>query len=148
MTRSHWMTGAAIAALSLLTVPAAAGADTIGTLFEPPSFAPGNVKAGRMAEDGRLRRRHRRELRVDRGGLRPAEPPHFQRDDEWPFGDQTFSAPLVDGAGEASSNGGQAGGERQPHFDATFQFIRLVTPLRSSRASRSPSAPTRATAVA
>ena len=40
------------------------------------------------------------------------------------FGDQTFSAPLVDGAGEATSvNGGQAGGERQPHFDTTFQFM-------------------------
>ena len=40
------------------------------------------------------------------------------------FADQTFSAPLTDGAGESTStDGGQAGGERQPHFDTTFRFL-------------------------
>ena len=125
MTRSHWMTGAAIAALSLLTLPAAAGADTIGTLFEPPSFAPGNVNgqgawlktggfdAAIVANSGSTAAAFgQQSLRISNATTSGS------------FGDQTFSAPLVDGAGEATSvNGGQAGGERQPHFDATFQFM-------------------------
>ena len=43
MKRSHWTTGAAMAALALLATPALAGADTVGTLFEPPSFDPGSI---------------------------------------------------------------------------------------------------------
>jgi hypothetical protein len=125
MSRSHWTTGAALAALSLLTLPAAAGADTVGTLFEPPSFAPGNVNgqggwmktggfdAAIVANAGSTAAVFgRQSLRISNATTSGS------------FGDQTFSAPLVDGAGEATSvNGGQAGGERQPHFDTTFQFM-------------------------
>ena len=51
--------------------------------------------------------------------LRPAEPP--LRDNGELFRGSAVSAPLTDGAGESTSNAaGQAGGERQPHFDSTF----------------------------
>ncbi len=39
------------------------------------------------------------------------------------FGDQTFSKPLADEAGEADAlNGGMSGGTRQPHFEAQFDL--------------------------
>ncbi len=125
MTRSHWMTGAAIAALSVFTLPAAAGADTSGTLFEPPSFAPGNIhgQGGWMKTGG-----FDAAIVANSGSTAAAFGQQSLRisnaTTSGSFGDQTFSAPLVDGAGEATSgNGGQAGGERQSHFDATFQFM-------------------------
>ncbi len=43
------------------------------------------------------------------------------------FGDQTFSKPLVDEAGEgAASNAGLSSGTRQPHFDTQFDFVSVV----------------------
>ncbi len=125
MTRSHWTTGAAMAALALLAMPAAAGADTIGTLFEPPSFVPGTINGqGGWLKSGGFDAAvvtnsasvaavfGAQSLRISNATTSGS------------FADQTFSAPLVDGAGEATSvNGGQAGGARQPHFDASFQFM-------------------------
>ena len=125
MTRSHWTTGAAMAALALLAMPAAAGADTIGTLFEPPSFVPGSINGqGGWLKSGGFDAAvvtnsasvaavfGAQSLRISNATTSGS------------FADQTFSAPLVDGAGEATSvNGGQAGGARQPHFDASFQFM-------------------------
>ena len=125
MTRSHWTTGAAIAALALIAMPAAAGADTIGTHFEPPSFVPGSINGqGGWLKSGGFDAAvvtnsasvaavfGAQSLRISNATTSAS------------FADQTFSAPLVDGAGEATSvNGGQAGGARQPHFDASFQFM-------------------------
>lgn len=43
------------------------------------------------------------------------------------FGDQTFSKPLVDEAGETTaSNGGQSGGVRQTRFEAQWDFASTV----------------------
>ena len=43
------------------------------------------------------------------------------------FGDQTFSKPLVDEAGETSAaNNGMSGGTRQPYYEATFDFASTV----------------------
>ncbi len=109
----------------MLTLPAVAGAETDGTLFERPSFAPGNVNdqggwmktggfdAAIVANSGSTAAVFgQQSLRISNATTSGS------------FGDQTFSAPLVDGAGEATSaNGGQAGGERQSHFDTSFQFM-------------------------
>jgi len=125
MTRSHWTAGAAMAALALLAMPAAAGADTTGTLFEPPSFVPGTINGqGGWLKSGGFDAAvvtnsasvaavfGAQSLRISNATTSGS------------FADQTFSAPLVDGAGEATSvNGGQAGGARQPRFDASFQFM-------------------------
>jgi len=125
MSRSRWTTGAAMAALALLAMPAAAGADTIGTLFEPPSFVPGSINGqGGWLKSGGFDAAvvtnsapvaavfGAQSLRISNATTSGS------------FADQTFSAPLVDGAGEPTSvNGGQAGGARQPHFDASFQFM-------------------------
>ena len=125
MSRSHWMTGAAIAALSTLTLPSVAAADTVGTLFEPPSFAPGTIHAqGGWLKTGGFDAA----IVANTGSTMAAFGQQSLRisnaTTSGSFGDQTFSAPLVDGAGEATSaHGGQAGGERQPHFDTTFQFM-------------------------
>ena len=125
MTRSHWTTGAAVAALSLFALPAVAGAETNGTLFEPPSFSPGSIhgQGGWMKTGG-----FDAAIVANSGPTAAVFGAQSLRisnaTTSGSFGDQTFSAPLVDGAGEATSvNGGQAGGERQPHFDATFQFM-------------------------
>src|SRR3954468_5616079 len=125
MTRSHWRASAAMAALALLAMPAAASADTVGTLFEPPSFVPGSINGqGGWLKSGGFDAAvvtnsasvaavfGAQSLRISNATTSGS------------FADQTFSAPLVDGAGEATSvNGGQAGGARQPHFDASFQFM-------------------------
>ena len=109
----------------MLTLPAVAGADTVGTLFEPPSFAPGNING----QGGWMKTGGFDAAIVTNSGSTVAAFGHqslriSNATTSGSFGDQTFSAPLVDGAGEATSaNGGQAGGERQPHFDTTFQFM-------------------------
>ena len=114
-----------MAALALLAMPAAAGADTIATHFEPPSFVPGSINGqGGWLKSGGFDAAvvtnsasvaavfGAQSLRISNATTSGS------------FADQTFSAPLVDGAGEATSvNAGQAGGARQPHFDASFQFM-------------------------
>jgi len=125
MKRSHRMTCGAVAVLSLLAMPAAAGADTVGTIFERPAFTPGNLNgqggwlntggfdAAIVANSGPAAAAFGgQSLRISNARTSGS------------FGDQTFSPPLVDGAGEpTSAAGGQAGGERQPHFDTTFRFM-------------------------
>jgi hypothetical protein len=125
MTRSHWRTGAAIAALTLLTVPANARADAAGTLFEQPVFTGGNVNG----QDGWMKTGAYDAAIVTNAGPAAVAFGHqslriSNATTSSAFADQTFSAPLIDGAGEpSSSNGGQAGGERQPHFDTSFRFL-------------------------
>src|SRR3954463_11779483 len=125
MTRSHWMTGAAMAALALLAMPAVAGADTVGTRFEAPSFVPGSINGqGGWLKTGGF------DAAVIANSASAASVFGGQSlrisnaTTSGSFADQTFSAPLVDGAGEATSvNGGHVGGQRQPHFDASFRFM-------------------------
>ena len=124
MRLSHWTTCAAFAALSLLAVPAAAGADTAGTLFEQPAFTGSNVN-----QDGWMKTGPYDATIVANSGVAAVA---FGQQSlrisnattSGSFADQTFSAPLTDGAGESTSaDGGHAGGERQPHFDTTFRFL-------------------------
>jgi hypothetical protein len=126
MKLSHWMTCAAFAALSLLAVPAVAQADTAGTLFEQPFFTSASALDG---QDGWLNTGgHDAAIVTNTGSAAVAFGQQSLRISNartsGAFGDQTFSAPLTDGAGEATSAaGGQAGGERQPHYDTTFRFL-------------------------
>ncbi len=125
MTRSHWMTGAAMAALALFATPAVAGADTVRTLFEAPSFVPGSINGqGGWLKTGGF------DAAVVTNSASAAAVFGAQSlrisnaTTSGSFADQTFSAPLVDSAGEATSvNGGHSGGARQPHFDASFQVM-------------------------
>jgi hypothetical protein len=124
-TRRQLTACAAVAALSLAALPAIANADTVGTAFEPSGFHVGNIDgqggwtktgaydAAIVANTGTAATVFgSQSLRISNATTSGS------------FGDQTFSPGLVDGAGEAtSSNGGQAGGARQPHFDATFSFL-------------------------
>ena len=125
MRLSHWTTCAAFAALSLLAVPASAGADTAGTLFEQPAFNIASVDG----QDGWMKTGPYDATIVANSGTAAVA---FGQQSlrisnattSGSFADQTFSAPLTDGAGESTStDGGQAGGERQPHFDTTFRFL-------------------------
>ena len=126
MQPSHWTTCAALAALSLLAVPAVAQADTSGTLFEQPFFTSTSALNG---QDGWLNTGGYDAAIVSNSGS--AADAFGQQSlrisnarTSGAFGDQTFSSPLTDGAGETTSvTGGQAGGERQPHFDTTFRFL-------------------------
>lgn len=48
------------------------------------------------------------------------------------FGDQTFSKPLTDEAGESSAlNGGMSGGVRQNHFEAQFDIASVLPDLQT-----------------
>jgi len=48
------------------------------------------------------------------------------------FGDQTFSKPLVNEAGETSAeNGSMSGGTRQPHFEAQFDLATALPALQA-----------------
>ena len=124
MRLSHWTTCAAFAALSLLAVPAVAGADTAGTLFEQPAFTGSNVNQDGWMKTGP----YDAAIVANSGAAAVAFGQQSLRisnaTTSGSFADQTFSAPLTDGAGESTStDGGQAGGERQPHFDTTFRFL-------------------------
>jgi hypothetical protein len=128
MQRNHLTTYAAAAALTLFALPAVAGADTIETNFEttPAAFALGNINS----QNGWLKTGTFDAAIFE--NVNAAVPASFGLQSlrisnavtSGSFGDQTFSAPLVNGAGEPTSvNGGQAGGALQPHFDASFQFL-------------------------
>ena len=55
------------------------------------------------------------------------------------FGDQTFSKPLVNEAGETgAANGGMSGGVRQSHFDASFDFASTMLTDQTMSLSVSP----------
>ena len=124
MRLSHWTTCAALAALSLLAVPAAAGADTAGTLFEQPAFTGSNVNQDGWMKTGPYDAAIVANTGVAAVAFGQQSLRISNATTSGSFGDQTFSAPLTDGAGESTStDGGQAGGERQPHFDTTFRFF-------------------------
>ena len=106
-------------------MPAAAGADSAGTLLEQPVFNIANVDG----QDGWMKTGPYDATIVANSGTAAVA---FGQQSlrisnattSGSFADQTFSAPLTDGAGESTStDGGQAGGERQPHFDTTFRFL-------------------------
>ena len=114
-------------ALAICAIAApAAHADTTGTLFEQPVFNTGNING----QGGWMKTGAYDAAVVQNGpaataaGLGQQSLRISNAVTSGSFGDQTFSAPVVDGAGEAtSSNEGYAGGDRQSHYDASFTFM-------------------------
>src|SRR4029077_11039065 len=115
MRHRHWTTCAAVAALGLAALPTAAMADTSGTLFESPAFAPGDINGqhGWMNVGG-----YDAAIVANTGATAGVFGQQSLRISNaiasGSFGDQTFSPALTDGAGEpTSADGGHAGGMRQ-----------------------------------
>ena len=123
MRSSKYGLGLAIAAACMGLGAGAASADTLSTDFEAPSFAPGDVNgqngwkktgpfdvaiqtnAGAPAAFGV------QSLRISNANTSGT------------FGDQTFSAPLANEAGESFAAGlGETGGTRQTRFVSEWSF--------------------------
>jgi hypothetical protein len=123
--RRRWTACAAVAVLSLAALPAVARADTTGTLFEPSGFHVGNIDGqGGWTKSGTFDAAIVANTGTAAAVFGSQSLRISNATTNGTFADQTFSPGLVDGAGEATSGtGGQAGGERQPHFDATFSFL-------------------------
>jgi hypothetical protein len=125
VTRRHWTACAAAAAFTLAALPAVAKADTVGTQFEPSGFHAGDINGqGGWTKTGA----YDAAIVTNSGTTASVFGSQSLRisnaTTSGSFGDQTFSPAVVDGAGEAtSSDGGQSGGQRRPHFDATFSFL-------------------------
>lgn len=117
------------AAVCALVLTSSALADTVGADFESPTYSPGTIDgqdgwsslgaagSGCAVYDHAVAAQSRyaafggQSLRVSNAVVSGC------------FGDQTFSKPLADEAGETSAeNGGMSGGTRQPYFDATWSF--------------------------
>ena len=118
-------------AVCALAAPAAAHADTNGTLFEQPVFSPNATGGGDINGQGGWMKTGGYDAKIVTNtsgavaaGLGQQSLRISNAVTNGSFGDQTFSAPLVDGAGEpGSATEGYAGGERQSHFDASFTFM-------------------------
>jgi hypothetical protein len=115
--------GLASLMLAVAIIPAAASADSASINFENPPYTAGNING----QDGwsktgpydaavvnniyGISSFGSQSLRISNGVTSGS------------FGDQTFSKPLVNEAGETDAlNGGQSGGTRQPHFETQFDI--------------------------
>lgn len=116
----------ALAFASLMSVPLAV-ADQIHVNFEDPPYVPGSVNG----QDGWV---HTdacgvpldQEVVANTYGYSTFGGQSFRRSNAYLtgcFGDQTYSKPTLDEAGESSAgNDGMSGGARQPHFEAQWDF--------------------------
>jgi hypothetical protein len=109
--------------LGLAVVPAIAVADSNSSTFEPPTYSIGNINgqdgwsktgpfdAAVVNNTYGISSFGSQSLRISNGVTSGS------------FGDQTFSKPVANEAGESDAlNGGQSGGTRQPHFEAQFDI--------------------------
>lgn len=127
--------GAVIAGLAFgLAATTIALADTVGPItFEPPTYTLGTIdgqdgwQSDGAAGSGCAVYDHE----VDSQSLYPSFGTQSLRMSNAVtsgcFGDQTFSKPLVNEAGETSAaSDGMSGGARQPNFEATWEFASTV----------------------
>lgn len=112
----------AVLALMVVIAPSSVSADTVSVDFEPPTYSVGNING----QDG-WSKTGAYDAAVDSSFGVPAYGTQSLRISNaitsGSFGDQTFSKPLVDEAGESDAlNGGMSGGVRQKHFEASFDI--------------------------
>lgn len=137
MSRNHLrrLLGAAVGAGALAALVVAASADTVGPItFEAPTYTPGTIhnqdgwQSAGAAGSGCAMYDHKV---VTNSGAPPSFGGQSLRISNAVtsgcFGDQTFSKPTINEAGEpTASNNGLSGGVRQNHFEAQWQFASTV----------------------
>lgn len=103
-------------------------ADTKSINFEPTEYSPGNING----QDGWQKTGgYDVEVETNTYGIGAFDDQTLRMSNavtSGSFGDQTFSKPLTDEAGEAvAENGGQSGGTRQNRFEAQFDLASATT---------------------
>ncbi|MEK7068547.1 MAG: hypothetical protein AAB964_01895 [Patescibacteria group bacterium] len=123
---------AAGAGIAMLLVAGVAFADTLGPIgFESPTYAVGTING----QDGWSKTGAYDVAVVANSYSIPAFGSQVLRISNavtsGSFGDQTFSKPLVNEAGETDAlNGGMSGGTRQNHFEAQFDLASTMTAVQ------------------
>ncbi len=118
------------AVVASMTGASVAEADLYGTTFQAPRFAPGNInnQNGWMKTGAFDSEIHSNSGAQQALGLGTQSYRTSNAVTSGSFADQTFSAEMVDEAGElTSASGGQSGGVRQTKFDARLRFAAFET---------------------